>query len=126
MNLSLVLTVNSILAAIFGVAFLIAPGPVAALYGVTAEAPFRYLAQLFGAELVAFAVLAWAARTATATGARKPVILALFVSNALGFVVALLGQVGGVVNTLGWSTVAIYFVFALAFGYFQFMAGSTS
>jgi len=125
MNLSLLFTVNAIVAAVFGLAFVIAPRQAASLYGVTADAQFRYLAQLFGAALVGFAVLTWVARNATASDARKAIVLALFISNAVGFVLALLGQMAGVVNTMGWSTVAIYLLLALAFGYFQFVKPST-
>jgi len=125
MNLSLLFTVNAIVAAVFGLAFVIAPGQAASLYGVTADAQFRYLAQLFGAALVGFAVLTWVARNAKASDARKAIVLALFISNAVGFVLALLGQVAGVVTTMGWSTVAIYLLLALAFGYFQFVKPST-
>src|SRR3989337_2392842 len=124
MNLSLLFTVNAIVAAVFGFAFVIAPGQAASLYGVTADAQFRYLAQLFGAALVGFAVLTWVARTATASDARKAIVLALFVSNALGFGLALLGQMAGVVSTMGWSTVVIYLILALGFGYFRFMRAS--
>ena len=125
MNLSLLFTVNAIVAAVFGLAFVTAPGQAASLYGVTADAQFRYLAQLFGAALVGFAVLTWVARNAKASDARKAIVLALFISNAVGFVLALLGQMAGVVNTMGWSTVAIYLLLALAFGYFQFVMPST-
>jgi len=125
MSLSLLMTVNAIVAAVFGLAFVIAPGQTASLYGVTADAQFRYLAQLFGSALVGFAVLTWAARNATASDARKAIVLALFLSDGLGFVLALLGQLGGVVNTMGWSTVAIYLLLALGFAYFQFMKPST-
>ena len=125
MSLSLLMTVNAILAAIFGLAFVLAPGQAASLYGVTADAQFRYLAQLFGSALVGFAVLTWAARSASASDARKAIVLALFVSDALGFLLALIGQIGGVVNAMGWSTVAIYLLLALAFGYFQFVKPST-
>jgi len=125
MRLSLLMTVNAIVAVVFGLAFVIAPGQAGALYGVTADAQFRYLAQLFGSALVGFGVLTWAARNAPATDARKAIVLALFVSEGLGFVLALLGQIAGVVNTMGWSTVAIYLLLALGFGYFQFVKPST-
>jgi hypothetical protein len=65
-------------------------------------------------------VLTWAARNATDSDAGRAILLALCVADAIGFAVALVGQLGGVVNTLGWSTVAIYLVLALGFGYFRF------
>ncbi len=80
----------------------------------------KYVAQLFGVSLVGFAFLTWSARNATDSDARKAIVLALFVSDGVGFIVALIGQFAGVVNSLGWSTVAIYLLLALGFGYFQF------
>jgi hypothetical protein len=35
----------------------------------------------------------------------------------IGFVVILIGQLAGIANAVGWSTVAIYLAFALAFAY---------
>ena len=124
MKLSVLMTINALVAVVFGLAFVILPGQTASLYGVTADAQFRYLAQLFGSALVGFAILTWSARAAPASDARKAIVLALLVSDGLGFILALIGQLGGVVTAIGWSTVAIYLLLALGFGYFQFMAPS--
>ena len=126
MNLSLLMTINAVVAAVFGIAFVIAPGQAVSLYGVSADAPLRYIAQLFGAALLGFAVLTWMARKAAASDTRTAIVLALFVSDGLGFVLALIGQLGDVVNSMGWSTVVIYLLLALGFGYFQFMKPATS
>jgi hypothetical protein len=48
-------------------------------------------------------------------------MLGLFVVSGVGFVIALLAQLDGVVNSLGWTTVAIYLLLALGFGYFRFI-----
>jgi len=126
MNLALLMTINAVVAAVFGIAFVIAPGQAVSLYGVSADAPLRYIAQLFGAALLGFAVLTWMARKAPASDTRTAIVLALFVSDGLGFILALIGQLGGVVNSIGWSTVVIYLLLALGFGYFQFMKPATS
>ena len=46
-------------------------------------------------------------------------------SFAIGFIVALIGQLGAVVNNLGWSTVVIYLFLAVGFGYFHFKKPAT-
>jgi hypothetical protein len=46
--------------------------------------------------------------------------LAIFVGDTIGFIVALLAQLAGTVNALGWLIVALYLLLALGFGYFQF------
>jgi hypothetical protein len=120
MNLKIVLIINAVVALVFGFAFLLIPGDLAAQYGVETNAAMNYMGQLLGAAFIGFAVLTWWARNANDSTARRAIVLSFFIGNVAGFVVALIGQLNEVVDTLGWSTVAIYLLFALAYGYFQF------
>jgi hypothetical protein len=120
MKLSTVMILNTILAGVFGVAFVLVPGQVVSLYGIPADPILKYMAQLFGASLIALALLTWSARNATDSDARKGLVLALFVGDAIGFIVALICQLNNVVNALGWLNVAIYLILTLGFGYYQF------
>ena len=122
MKLSTLMIVNAIVAAVFGLGFVFAPGQVTSLYSPEVGVTLRYVAQLFGAALLGFAVLTWVARNAPDSEARRAILLALFVGDGVGFILALIGQLGGVVNALGWSTVLIYLLLALGFGYFGFVA----
>lgn len=119
MKLNTLMVINAVVAAVFGIAFILVPSQVVSLYGVEETAALNFTGQLFGAALFGFAVLTWSARNASDSEARRAIVLALFLSDAIGFVVALLGQLGNVVNTVGWSTVAIYLLLASGFGYFQ-------
>jgi hypothetical protein len=78
-------------------------------------------AQLFGAAIIGFAILDWLARDVTDPPARQAVVLANLVGDGVGFVVILLGQLAGIPNALGWTSVAIYLLLALGFAYVQFM-----
>jgi hypothetical protein len=109
------------ISAIFGLAFVLMPEASLALYGITLGPGGVLIARLFGAALLEFALLSWLARNAGDSEARKAIILAVVIGEAVGFIVALLGQLSGEVNALGWSTVAVYLLLALGFGYFQFM-----
>jgi hypothetical protein len=73
------------------------------------------------AAFIGFSVLTWLARNASDSDARRAIVLALIVSDGIGFIAALMAQLADVVNSLGWSTVAIYLLLALGFGYFQFV-----
>jgi len=117
MKLNALMVVSAVVAGVFGLAFVLVPGQLVSLYGITADAPLRYIAQLFGAALLALAVAAWQARNATDTGVRA-LVLGFAIGDTAGVVVALLGQLAGVVNALGWSTVVIYLFLALGFWYF--------
>lgn len=118
MTLKTLLLINTVVAAAFGLAFVFAPGDVTATYGVTADAALRYMGQLFGVCLVGIAVLCWFAKNAPESEARTAILRALFVTNGLGFVVALVAQFKNVVNAAGWSTVVIYLLLGLGWAYF--------
>lgn len=120
MKLNALMTVNAVVAGVFGIAFVIVPGRLISMYGATADAPLLYTGQLFGAALLALAILTGLARNATESEARRAIVLGIAFGNTVGFVVALIGQVRGVVNALGWLTVAIYLLLALGFAYFAF------
>ena len=75
----------------------------------------------FGAMLVGIAILCYFAGNATASDLRKKVILSLFVADAIGFIVALIAQLSGKMNGLGWILVVLWLVLALGLGYFSFL-----
>jgi hypothetical protein len=114
-----VLTVSSIIAFIFGIAFVLAAKPLTALYNITLDDSGAFLGQLFGAALIGFGVLNWFARNSKDSQAMRAVVWANLVADVIGFVIALIGQIQGIggVNALGWSTVVIYLLLALAFLY---------
>jgi uncharacterized membrane protein len=122
MKLSTMMIINAVVAAFFGVAFLLVPSQAISLYGVEDASEILILIlRLLAAAFIGFAVLTWLARNATDSDARKAIVFALLVSDGIGFIVALMGQLADVVNSLGWSTVAIYLLLALGWGYFQFV-----
>jgi hypothetical protein len=120
-KLSNLLVVAAVIGAVFGVGFVVASGPLLAIYGITLDKAGTLVAQLFGAALISLAVLNWLARNVTGPEARRAVVLANLAGDVVGFVVILLGQLAGVANALGWSNVAIYLLLALGFAYVQFM-----
>jgi hypothetical protein len=126
MKLSTMFIIYAVISAIFGLTFIFMPQTALALYGITLSPGGILIARLFGAALLEFALLSWLVRNAGDSEARKAIILAVFVGEVVGFIVALVGQLSGEVNALGWSTVAIYLLLALGFGYFQFKKPSTA
>lgn len=121
MKLSNLLVVAAAVGAVFGVGFVVASGPLLAIYGITLDKAGTLVAQLFGAALISLAVVNWFARNVTDPVARQAVVLGNLAGDVVGFVVILLGQLAGIANALGWSSVAIYLLLALGFAYVQFM-----
>jgi hypothetical protein len=124
MNLRILMVINTVIAGLFGIGFVLIPWQVLSMYGVQPNPAINYIGELFGAALIAFAVLTWSARNAAESDARTAIVRALFIGDAIGFILALIAQLGAVVNNLGWSTVVIYLFLAVGFGYFHFIKSS--
>jgi len=121
MRLNNLLMISAVIGAVYGVAFVVASGPLLAIYGITLDKAGTLVAQLFGALLIGFAVLNWFARNVTDPEARQAVVFGNLTGDVVGFVVILIGQLAGIANALGWLNVAIYLLLALGFAYVQFM-----
>jgi len=121
MKLGTFMAIHAFVALVFGIGFVLAPASVLAPYGlVSMDAGAIFMSRLFGAALIQIGLLAWMARTVIDPAARRAVQRAYGGGLVVGFVVALTGQLAGVANALGWSTVAIYLLLALGYGYFLF------
>lgn len=120
MKLRNLFAVNAVIAGLFGLAFVFAPAQLLAQYGLAVDSAFALVAQLFGAALIGYAILTWLCRKAGDSDARRAIVLALFISDGVAFILALMAQLKGLVNPLGWSTVAIYLLLAIGFAYFHF------
>jgi hypothetical protein len=126
MKLNTLLVINAILGIGFGFAFLLAPQQSVTPYGVRLDPVSKYLVQLIGAGYLGIGVVTWMARKATALDGLRAIVLGYFIYNSVGFIVALINQLAGVVNTLGWSTAAIYLLLALGYAYFLVVKPSAS
>jgi hypothetical protein len=120
MKLSAFLSIVSVAALIFGIGFLAAPATLLAQYGISADQFTVFMSRCFGVALVNVGLLLWVGRAVVDTVARTAIVFSGLIASVLGFVVALHGQLSGLVNALGWSTVVIYALFTLGFARFQF------
>lgn len=114
MSRSMVLTIHSIVTLLFGIGFVLVPAQVLAPYGLATDAAGIGMSRLFGAALIGFGVLYWLARDTHESEALKAVLLASAVGMGLGALVALYLMFSTPINALGWTTVAIYVIFAVA------------
>jgi hypothetical protein len=117
MNVKSLFVVHSIIALVFGLVFVLVPTQVAAIYGVTVTAGGAFIGRLFGSSLLTFAVVLWLARNSQDSAARRALVLGFFITFIIATIVAAQGVLADVVNALGWSTVALYAVLTLCYGY---------
>ena len=110
--------VSMIVEAIFGLGFVLAPDSVVNPLGVTLDEIGIIFARLFGSAILSFAVLLWFARKSDNAEFRLGVVTSMSVFYAMSAVLLLIAELNGLMNTIGWSVVALQAVLALWFYYF--------
>ena len=125
MKISSFLMLKAIISLAFGIGFAVIPAVVWSIYGLTLDPAEIMMTRFFGACLLGIGLICWVTRNAD-FNTLKGITLSLFIGDTIGFIVALSGQLGGLMNTLGWIIVAIWFLLALGLGYFRFLKPSTS
>ena len=124
MRLPTLLLVAGVLALVFGLGFLLAPGVLLPLYAVDPAPHTILMARFFGGALVQLGLTLYLLRETGDVVSHRGLVLAGVVGSAAGAVVALMGVLTGLTNAMGWSTVAIYG--ALLVGYAGAMRGRTT
>ena len=107
---------NAILLGASGVFAILLPASVLSLYGVTADPAILLMAQYAGMGSLVIGLVAWFSREVKDGKAQKAILLAFFITYVTGIVVSVSGTISGAMGR-GWAVVAIYLVFALAYGY---------
>ena len=115
------LTFKAIITIIFGLGFLLLPVSSWGLFGISLNAQGILLSRYVGTGFVAIFLLCWLNKDASPE-AQKTTTYILAVTDTIGFVVSLVGQLAGVPSALGWMTVALWFVLAAGNIYFQWFA----
>src|SRR5436853_5742280 len=95
------LTVATVVAAVFGLAFLVAPSQLVALYGVTLTPATEVIGRIAGSVILGFAIVFWGARNASGAEAFKAVMMGGLIANALDALILLHATVTGLLNGLG-------------------------
>lgn len=128
MKLKQLFVVHSVVALLHGGGFVLAPELLMSLYGISLADPAAvFVARLFGAALLIYCFVAWLARDAEDSAARRAIVLGFFMTGIVAFIVALQGQLSGVMNSLGWLVVGLYLVLiGVGYGYFHFVKPDTT
>ena len=118
MKLKTLLIIKAIVCLCLGLPILVVPNFVYSIFGATLAAGGVFAAREYGASMMGNLMLSWFARNSQESEARWAIILALFVYDAVGFVVSLIAILSGGINSLGWMVVVLYLFLAIGFGYF--------
>ena len=120
MKLKSLFVFNAITAIIFGVGSVLAPQVLVSLFGATLNPAGMLMMRYGGAWLIGIGLVAWFARNAVDSEARRAIVLAFLICYSIAFIVALISQLTAVLNAFGWGTVALNLLLALGYGNFQF------
>ena len=118
MKLKTLLIIKAIVCLCLGVPILFVPNFIYSIFGATLAAGGVFAAREYGASMMGNLMLTWFARNSQESESRWAIVLALFVYDAIGFIVAMIAVLSGAVNSLGWLIVVLYLFLALGFGYF--------
>jgi len=123
MTLNTLFKINTVVAGLFGLGFVIAPIAVMTPYGISQdvmEASIN-MARWFGAANIGYALITWFMSNAPDSDAKTAVAKALSISMGISAAVSIVNQLSGEIGPLGWSTVAIFAIFQLAYGKFGYL-----
>lgn len=123
MNLRTFFTIAAVVALFYALGSLFMPTQMGVMFGFGNSPSEILLGRFFGVELLVLGITYWLARDTSPANAR-PFIIGGLIGNLVGAYFSLMGTLGGVMNSAGWSSVAVYLLLALGFAYFQFMAPS--
>jgi hypothetical protein len=118
MKLKTLMIIKAIVCLCFGIPILLVPHFIYSIFGASLTDGGAFVAREYGAAMIGILMLTWFARNSPESEARWAIILALFVYDALGFVVTLIAILSGALNPLAWLVVVLYLLLALGFGYF--------
>jgi len=107
------LVIKAVVCFIFGIQLLVAPSLLFALFGASLGSAGAFTAREYAAAMLGTLMLCWFARNAVHSETRKPILLHLFVYDAIGFVVTVPVVISGVLNVLGWGIAAVYLFFTV-------------
>ena len=111
---------KAIVSLAFGIAFGVILAAVMSFYGVMLDPGGILMTRFLAACLIGIGLICWFTRGGD-SNTLKSITLSLCVADTIGFIVALVGQLSGNMNALGWIIVAIWLLLALGLGYFRFL-----
>ena len=121
MKVGTFLAIAALAALLFGLAFILAPASLLSMYGVTLDPAGQWVARYLGSAFLGIAAITWLGRAATSGPGLRAILVGDFVVSITGLGVAIFDRLYGSGNMLVWSTVLIYLLLSLGYGYFVFI-----
>ncbi|MDB4903381.1 MAG: hypothetical protein JWQ63_2662 [Mucilaginibacter sp.] len=119
MKLSTFAMIVTILAAVFGLAFILIPAQVATFYGVSQVPAGLWVTRYFGASLLFIAMIYWSYSHVSPAAKSWPKLLIFsIIYDAIQLILTTMALLSGVGNSNGWSSVVLYALLIIGSLYF--------
>lgn len=118
--MQILFTITLVIELLFGLGFIILPGTLFGLFGVTLNEFGVALSRIFGSAVLGFVVLMWYARSSEERSLHRAATATMFTYFAISTIFIVLAQIAGVTNVMGWANVGLHGILAIAFGWFLF------
>ena len=113
--------VLGIVALAFGLGFLLTPDMALRIYGVPTQPHNLMLARYFGSALLGFGLIYFLARDTQDALAVRALLTSEVIGNLIGATISA-SAAGNLQNSMAWTSVVIYVVFAAGGAYYLFAA----
>ncbi len=122
MSYRFMFTINAVLVAIFGVAFMIMPEFVLSQFGAEVYVATLFITRFFGSALLMSGIFLWFLKDILPAKMQKNLAMLLLAYSIGGFVMSLLGITSiGVLRTNGWVMLVLFGLFSLVYAYILFL-----
>jgi hypothetical protein len=119
MKLSTFAIIVTVLAVLFGLAFIIIPGQVGEFYGIAHNTGGRWVSRYWGATLIFIGMIYWSYSSVSPAAKSWPKLLVFsIIYDVMQLGLTLAGIYKGVGNSNSWSTVALYALLIIGSWYF--------
>lgn len=120
MKVSTFLVIKAVVSLLFGVGMALLPTQLMNMFGATLDPSGVFMTRTVGACLIGIGLICWLGKDIADNG-RRAITLGLFVGDTLGFIFALMAQLAGLMNPIGWIVVLLWLLLALGNGYCRFL-----
>ncbi len=117
MKVKFAFVIGAIFAGVFGLLLTFAPGFSASLFGMDVNEGGEFIARIFGASLLGYAIICWRVKSDSPSEARRSVILGVIVHSGIASIIWIWGLVLGVGNLLILIPLIGHLGLAIWFGY---------
>lgn len=120
MSYKVIMIIKAVVCLGFGPLLLFFPNELYGFFGATLGGGGVFAAREYGSAVIGVLLLTLFALNAEKSIARRAIIIFLFAYDAIALVATLLFQLGGGMNSFGWSVVFVYAFLTVCFGYLLF------